>query len=90
LTGFRVEFTRRASKDLERAPPWLVRRVDELVSTLREDPVPRVGLDVRELLGMSGVYRVRVGDYRIVYLVNDSAGVVTVLRVTSRGDAYAD
>ena len=90
MTEFRVEFTRRASRDLKRTPPWLQRRVDELVSMLRKDPVPRVGLDVRELIGMRGVYRVRIGDYRIVYLVNDSIGVVTILRVTSRGDAYAD
>ncbi len=90
MTQYRVEFTRRARRDLGRAPTWLVRRVVELVSTLEENPVPHVGWEGRELGGMGGLYRGRVGDYRIVYVVNDSEGVVTVLRVTSRGDAYAD
>lgn len=90
MTGYRIEFTRRARKDLERSPPWLLERVVELVSTLEGDPTLRVGWDVRRIGGMDGLYRVWVGDYRFVYVVDDVRGVVTVLRVTSRGDAYAD
>ena len=90
VTGFRVEFTRRARRDLDRAPQWLVGCVVALVSVLEENPIQRVGWNVRELSGMGGIYRVRVGDYRIVYVTDDFNSVVTVLRVTSRGDTYAD
>lgn len=40
--------------------------------------------------GEKGFYRVRIGDYRIVYRVDEKNRMISVERVASRGDAYAD
>jgi mRNA interferase RelE/StbE len=75
---------------LDKSPLWLTERVIELISALEEDPSLQSGWDVRRLGGMENLYRVRVGDYRIVYVVDGRRRVISVLRATSRGDAYAD
>jgi mRNA interferase RelE/StbE len=90
VTKYRVEFTRRARKDIDKSPLWLTERVIELISDLEENPSLHASWDVRRLGGMEDLYRVRVGDYRIVYVVDERSRVISVLRATSRGDAYAD
>ena len=50
------------------------------------DPRPRGAAPLRGRLG--GLYRIRVGDYRVAYHVDDGEGVVTVVAVGPRGGFY--
>ena len=52
---------------------------------LPEDPRPR---GTKSLKGHPGLYRIRVGEYRVVYEIDDAARVVTVTRVRLRAQAY--
>jgi antitoxin (DNA-binding transcriptional repressor) of toxin-antitoxin stability system len=52
----------------------------------RRRPTPRRG--VKALTGESGTWRIRIGDYRVVYEINDAALIVLVIRVAHRNDVY--
>ena len=58
----------------------------ELIDVLGRDPVPR-SFDVEKIRGMADTYRVRVGDYRILYSVDRRANEITVFKVAPRGKA---
>lgn len=79
-----VEQTPRAEKDLRKLPPRIQRRILEAILTLADEPRPPGCVNLR---GREG-YRIRVGDYRAVYEVDDAALVVTVFGVGHRKDIY--
>jgi mRNA interferase RelE/StbE len=62
-----------------------VERVDAAILSLRDSPRP---LGSKKLVGDTDGWRLRVGDYRILYEIEDTARVVTVGRILHRSDAY--
>jgi len=81
--AYEVLASRAAARDIKRLPPETKPRIRAAISALREDPRGRA-----EKLAAEGAYRVRVGDYRIVFRVDDSASEVLVTRVRHRREAY--
>jgi mRNA interferase RelE/StbE len=81
---YRLEILPGAERDLRRLAPAILRRVDARLRTLADQPRPP---GVRHLPG-SPFWRVRVGDYRIIFTINDPDQVVTITRVRHRGDVY--
>jgi mRNA interferase RelE/StbE len=76
---------RSAERDLRRLPGTLFERVNDRILSLRDDPHPH---GVRRLVGALEGWRIRVGDYRILYQIDDDAQTVTVVRVKHRREAY--
>jgi mRNA interferase RelE/StbE len=76
---------RSAERDLRRLPRALFERVNERILSLRDDPRPH---GVRKLVGALEGWRIRVGDYRILYQIDDDAQTVTIVRVKHRREAY--
>ena len=74
-----------AERDLRRLPRVLFERVNERILSLRDDPRPH---GVRKLSGALEGWRVRVGDYRILYQIDDEAQTVTIVRVRHRREVY--
>lgn len=68
----------------------VARRVHGALEGLREDPFrPRSGLDIRHLEGMGpDVFRLRVGEYRVIYEADRRERIVYVTLLTKRGGAY--
>ncbi len=81
---YRVEIRSRAEKDIEALPSTVSRRILETIANLGTEPRPN---GARKLAADDG-YRVRVGDYRIVYEIADAAQTVTITRVRHRRDVY--
>lgn len=81
----RIDLTRAAEPDLRALPARVLRRVDRVIQGLRDDPRPP---GVRKLRGSKKTYRVRVGEYRVLYDIDDKAVVVLVVKVADRKDAY--
>jgi mRNA interferase RelE/StbE len=63
----------------------LKKRVDEAIESLADDPRPQ---GFRKLAGTSDRYRIRVGDYRIIYRVDDGKVTVLVLVIGHRREVY--
>ena len=76
---------RRVEKVLSRLPNNIVSRIDRAIEALGTNPRPT---GFKKLAGHDNLYRVRVGDWRIYYAVEDDRLIVLVLEVAPRGGAY--
>ncbi|MFJ4223595.1 type II toxin-antitoxin system RelE/ParE family toxin [Microbacterium sp. NPDC089695] len=85
MSGYRVEFTAAAAREIRKLDPQIRRRVLAGISELEREPRPH---GVRKLAGFDNAWRVRVGDYRVLYEVVDDQVLVTVVRVAHRRDVY--
>lgn len=83
--AYRVVITRRAERDLTALPKAVVRRIDAKILSLADAPRPA---DAAKLKGADALYRIRVGDYRIVYEVQDDVVVIVIVRVGHRRGVY--
>jgi mRNA interferase RelE/StbE len=82
---YTVLFTRQADKDLGRISPPDRTRIIRKAMRLAHDPRPK---GVKKLIGEEDLYRIRIGDYRVVYEILDRIVTVTVVRIRHRRDAY--
>jgi len=82
---YRVLLERAAEKDLSRLSPQIHDRVIEAVRKLATNPRPR---GCRKLAGCENDWRIRVGDYRVVYEMADATRVVRVNHVRHRREVY--
>jgi len=85
MKQYQVEVTKGAKKQLAALSPKDARRIDPRILLLEVDPRPPGS---KKLQIEEDVYRLRHGDYRIIYKVNDAVSLVTVLRVMHRRDVY--
>jgi len=83
--SYRILITKQVEKQLNALPQQIVNRVDQHIEALREDPRP---FGVKNLRGYADIYRVRVGNYRIIYTIDDRAQTITLLTVDNRKDVY--
>ncbi len=81
---YRVTILRRAQKELGALAGEAYRRVRDAIGGLGEDPRPP---GCPKLTGRDG-WRIRIGDYRVVYEIDDTRRMVTVLHVGHRRDVY--
>uniref|UniRef100_I2Q5W0 Addiction module toxin, RelE/StbE family n=1 Tax=Desulfovibrio sp. U5L TaxID=596152 RepID=I2Q5W0_9BACT len=83
--AYRIELTPAAGRDFKRLPESVRRRIAPRIDALADEPRPA---GVLSLTGMHGYYRLRVGDYRVIYKVEDDHLLVLVIRVANRREAY--
>jgi len=82
---YEVVIARSARKELERMDTWLSHRIVRHVEALAQQPRPA---GCCKLQGASDLWRIRVGDYRIVYRIDDHARLVDISVIRHRKDAY--
>jgi mRNA interferase RelE/StbE len=80
-----VHFKPSADRQLQRLPISVQKRIVVEVAALAENPRP---VGVVKLAGDDNLWRIRVGDYRMVYEIHDNRLIVLVLRVAHRKDVY--
>jgi mRNA interferase RelE/StbE len=86
VAGYRLVIKTSAVKELEKIEPkTLRRRLVAVIQALAADPRP---LGCEKLAGAVAAYRVRQGDYRTVYTIDDKARVVLVVKVGHRREVY--
>ena len=84
--SYRVIVLPRAEKDLRKLPTPMIARVKAAVLGLRDEPRP---VGVRKLVNVTPeTWRLRVGDWRIIYRIGDQVQVVTVTNVAHRREVY--
>ena len=83
--SYTVRLDSRTLKTLDRLPGDMHGRVMRKLEALQEDPRP---VGVEKLAGPEDLYRVRVGDWRIVYAIRDRELVVIVIRIGHRREVY--
>jgi len=82
--SYRLLIKRSAAKELERLPVKARRRIAAQIRTLSTTPRP---VGIQQLSGQQR-YRLRQGDYRVLYAIDDETRTVTVVAVGHRRDVY--
>ena len=80
-----IVFKPRASQELEQLPPIVLRRIRAAIAKLMNDPRPP---GCKKLSGSDNAWRLRIGDYRVLYEVHDDQLLVRVFRIRHRKEAY--
>ncbi len=81
-----VEFTRQAARALTKLPLPIVRAIHEKLEQIAEDPFA-YHPNVTKLQNREG-YRLRVNDWRVIYIVQKDRIVILVLKIGLRGEVY--
>ncbi|MCX5749445.1 MAG: type II toxin-antitoxin system RelE/ParE family toxin [Candidatus Saganbacteria bacterium] len=79
-----VVVERKAAKEIESLPAEAIQRITDAIESLKANPRPR---GVKKLSGEDG-WRIRIGDYRILYTIDDGQRLVAVYRVKHRREVY--
>lgn len=82
---YTVEFSRPAARELAGLPQDARQRIAARIDALAVNPRPN---GVEKLKGEDDQYRVRVGDYRVIYTIRDARLIVLVLRIGDPRDVY--
>jgi len=85
VNSYAVEVKPSARKELESLPNTVLARVIRKLESLAHEPRPA---GCKKLRGYKDQWRVRVGDWRIVYIINDAAALVSVTRIAHRREVY--
>jgi mRNA interferase RelE/StbE len=85
MASFDLQWRKSTSKDLRRIPRDAVSRIVAAVAKLAEEPLPHGS---EKLTGSEHTYRIRIGDYRVVYELLRNAKIVEIQRVRHRKDVY--
>lgn len=83
---YKIVFTKQAYKSLRRIPKDYVRRIRDRLGQISEDPYAQIP-NVTKLQNRAG-YRLRIGDWQVIYDVQEGELVILVLKIGSRGDIY--
>ena len=84
MSRYRIEVRPAAIRELRKLGPGVRPRIEGAIALLAQDPRPPAS---RPLRGRPG-YRVRVGDYRIIYTIQDDVLLVVVVALGHRRDIY--
>lgn len=82
---YAVVFPNTAQRDLSRLQSAIVDRVEPVVLSREEAPRPEGENNSKDL---RDYYRLRIGDYRIIYQINDAENLVVIARILHRREAY--
>ncbi|WEK61381.1 MAG: type II toxin-antitoxin system RelE/ParE family toxin [Candidatus Microbacterium colombiense] len=83
--SYRIEIAAAAGRQLRKLDPHARRRVQAAIELLAEEPRPPAA---KMLVNSDGAWRVRVGDYRVIYDIEDDRLVVLVLAAGHRREIY--
>ena len=83
---YRILVSHSAEKDLEKLPASVNKRVAKAIDGLAEEPRPH---GCKKLKGTDeDLWRIRIGDYRVIYHISDKIEIVDIRRVRHRRDVY--
>ncbi|MCB2262712.1 MAG: type II toxin-antitoxin system RelE/ParE family toxin [Candidatus Thiosymbion ectosymbiont of Robbea hypermnestra] len=85
MASYSIEWKHSAKKELRKLPDYMIRKVILSIDGLSKNPIPKGS---RKILGTEHTYRIRVGDYRIVYSLDSGKLVVEIIRVSHRKNVY--
>jgi mRNA interferase RelE/StbE len=80
-----LEIKQSAQRELDALDDTVFTRIDRKILALADNPRPP---GCRKLRGYRDQWRIRVGDWRVLYLIDDGAKLVTITRVAHRREVY--
>ena len=85
MPKYSIEIKPSAQKELDALDDALFTRIDQKILALAENPRPA---GCKKLRGHKDLWRIRIADYRVIYIIDDSSQTVTVTRIAHRREVY--
>lgn len=85
MESYKVVISKSAQKEISKLPVKEILKIKETILGLADNPRP---YGVKKLEGFDEFYRIRKGNYRIIYTIEDDILTVEVLKVGNRKDVY--
>jgi mRNA interferase RelE/StbE len=85
VANYSVEIKQSAQRELDALDDSLFARIDRKILALSDNPRPS---GCKKLRGYRDLWRIRVGDWRVVYMIDDAAKTVSVMRIAHRRHVY--
>ena len=85
MATYQIEWKKTAIRELKRLDRTVIPRILDAVDALSSQPLPA---GVIKLQGGQRTYRIRIGNYRVIYEIYESILVIEIVRVRHRKDAY--
>jgi mRNA interferase RelE/StbE len=82
---YRIEFSPTAASQFRKLPKEVQTRLKQRIDSLAENPFPR---GIKKLSAEENLYRLRIGDYRIIYQVQGKTLLVLILKLGHRKNVY--
>ncbi len=82
---YKVQITPTANRQLKKFPRDVQKRLRVAIDLLQDNPRPP---GVKKIVGENDLWRIRTGDYRVVYEIKDAKLLVLLLRIAHRKDIY--
>ncbi len=86
MSNYEVEFVKSSKKEFSKLSPPLRLRIAKGIYALQKDP--RAGGNVRPMIGTTS-WRLRIGDYRVIYDIFDKKLLILVIRIRHRREVYS-
>lgn len=81
---YKVIFDDRIEKDLSKIPARIIKNIFKKITLIKENPYRK---GVKKLIGIEG-YRLRIGNYRVLFQIDEEAKTIKIYRIIHRKDAY--
>lgn len=85
MARYSLEIKQSAQRELDSLDDSVFRRIDRKILALADNPRPP---GCTKLRGYKNGWRIRIGDWRVVYFIDDSTKLVTITRVAHRREVY--
>jgi mRNA interferase RelE/StbE len=85
VAKYSLEIKQSAQKELDALDDTLFTRIDRKILALADNPRP---VGCKKLRGYKDQWRIRIGDWRVLYIVDDHAKVITITGVAHRREVY--
>jgi mRNA interferase RelE/StbE len=83
---YRIIFSKTAEKDLDKLPVITIKKISKAIDNLAENPRP---VGCKKLKSTKdNLWRIRIGDYRVIYEITDEIKVIDIRRIRHRKDIY--
>jgi mRNA interferase RelE/StbE len=82
---YRIEHHRQVFKDLDKIPDDITERIAKVIKEFARNPLP---WGYKKLSGKLNAYRIRIGEYRVIYILNQRENSIRIMRIRHRQDVY--
>lgn len=85
MASYKIQWKRSAKKELKKLDKQVILRILQAIENLAKDPWRSQS---KKLVGSDSIYRIRVGDYRIIYNIESFILTIEIIKVGHRGQVY--
>jgi mRNA interferase RelE/StbE len=85
MVDYSITFARSARKELEIIDNKTIQKILSKIESLSNEPRP---INCRKLHGEENLWRIRIGDYRVIYSIYDKKQIIDIIAIRHRSEAY--